>query len=79
MGLNPEIKFNLDPDLLKLTEEVVREAVARKGLDDEWGGFYPLVAVIYAVALEMKDGASTRSMDDLREDLIESALIQIGA
>lgn len=70
-------EFVIDPELLALAEGVVRGVFAKKKLTTEGIGFFQMVAVMYAVALEQR--AADLPLDRIREKVSEFAQHRIGA
>ena len=73
----PDPESVLDPELLALAEGVVREVFAKKHLTTEGIGFFQMVAVMYAVALEQR--ATDIPFSRIREKVSEFAQRRIGA
>ena len=73
----PDPEFVIDPELLGLAEGVVREVWAQKKLAAEGIGFFQMVAIMYALALEQRTADLPLGL--IREKLSDSAHHRIGA
>lgn len=73
----PDPEFVIDPELLALVEGVVREVFAKKNLTTEGIGFFQMVAIMYAVALEHR--SADVPLSGIREKVAKFAQQRIGA